>query len=192
MKTSKELGKITIKPLSSDTWQDFERLFGPNGACAGCWCTWWRLSSKDFRNFTKEEKKNLLRTLVQGGKKPGLIAYEEEIPVGWVSVAPREEFILLENSKKLARVDDLSVWSINCFFIERHHRRAGLTRILIDQAVNFAAANGATIVEAYPIDVQEKVSSSRLYYGHADTFRQAGFVEVARRDPLQPVMRKTC
>ena len=93
-------------------------------------------------------------------------------------------------SKKLARVDDQPVWSINCFFIERHHRRAGLTAILIDEAVKFAAENGATIVEAYPIDVQEKVSSSRLYYGHAETFRKAGFVEVARCDPVQPMMRK--
>jgi GNAT superfamily N-acetyltransferase len=185
------MNQIIVRPLIISTWPDFERLFGPNGACAGCWCTWWRLSSKDFRNFSKEEKKNVLRTLVQSGKKPGLIAYEGDIPVGWVSVAPREEFLLLENSKKLARVDDLPVWSVNCFFIERHHRRAGLTRILIDEAVKFAAANGADIVEAYPIDVHEKVSSLRLYYGHADTFRQAGFVEVARREPEQPIMRKT-
>lgn len=186
-----ELEKISVKPLTTATWPDFERLFGPNGACAGCWCTWWRLSSTDFRKFSKDEKKNLLRTLVQSGKIPGLMAYLDDIPVGWVSVAPREEFLLLERSKKLARVDDQPVWSINCFFIERHHRRAGLTRLLIDEAVKFAAANGANIVEAYPIDVHDKVSSSRLYYGHADTFRKAGFVEVARRDPVQPVMRKS-
>jgi GNAT superfamily N-acetyltransferase len=182
--------KITNKPLTPATLDDFERLFGPNGACAGCWCTWWRLSSTDFRKFSKDEKKNVIRTLVQGGKTPGLIAYMDEIPVGWVSVAPREEFLLLERSKKLARVDEKPVWCINCFFIERHHRRAGLTSYLIEEAVKFAKANGAAIVEAYPIDVHEKVSSSRLYYGQADTFRKLGFVEVARRDPVQPVMRK--
>jgi GNAT superfamily N-acetyltransferase len=88
-------------------------------------------------------------------------------------------------------VDDQPVWSINCFFIDRHYRRSGLTRLLIEEAVQFAKSRGATIVEAYPIDVHEKVSSSRIYYGVADTFRKAGFVEVARRSPEQPIMRKT-
>jgi GNAT superfamily N-acetyltransferase len=186
----KELTNLSFQPLTTDTWPDFERLFGENGACAGCWCTWWRLTSTEFRKFSKDEKKNVIRTVVQQNKMPGLIAYSEETPIGWVSVAPREEFILLERSKNLARVDDQPVWSINCFFIERHYRRSGLTRLLIDEAVKFAKSRGATIVEAYPIDVHEKVSSARIYYGVADTFRKAGFVEVARRSPEQPIMRK--
>ena len=40
---------IEYLPLTVERWADFERLFGPNGACAGlsqsyrdCWCTWSR------------------------------------------------------------------------------------------------------------------------------------------------------
>ena len=40
---------ITYKELSKSTWNDFETLFGNNGACGGCWCMYWRLKNKDFK-----------------------------------------------------------------------------------------------------------------------------------------------
>jgi len=182
-------GKLISKPLTPATWPDFERLFGENGACAGCWCTWWRLTSAEFTKFSKDEKKNFIRTLVQGGTIPGLIAYVDDFPAGWVSVGPRESFAHLERSKVLARVDDKPVWCINCFFIERKHRRMGLTSFLIEEAVKFAKANGAKLIEAYPIDAQEKMRSPNLYYGVADTFRKLGFHEVDRREKGHVIMR---
>ena len=33
----------TFKEVSSGLWPDFEKLFGANGACGGCWCQWWRM-----------------------------------------------------------------------------------------------------------------------------------------------------
>jgi len=181
--------QITYAPLTNDTWADFERLFGPSGACTGCWCTWWRLSRADFSKASHEDKKNFMRTLVQSGKIPGLLAYVEGIPAGWVSIAPRDEFASLNRSRVLARVDDQPVWSINCFFIERHHRRKGLMSGLIQAAVSYARSQGAKIIEAYPYDPQGKVESGSLYYGVAATFAAAGFKEVARRTPKHPILR---
>jgi GNAT superfamily N-acetyltransferase len=182
---------ISIKPLTMATWPDFERLFGASGASCGCWCTWWRLSAADFSKFDSETKKNYLRTLVQEGKIPGLIAYMDGAPVGWVAVAPREEFPRLERSRPLARVDDKPVWSINCFFVDRHHRKQGLMTKLIEAAIQFAGEHGATIVEAYPVDVAGKADSGSLYHGVTEIFRRLGFIEVARRSPNHPVMRRT-
>ncbi len=178
-------------PLTGERWLDFERLFGPNGACGGCWCTWWRISRADYSRLSYDDKKNLTRTLVQSGKVPGLLAYIENIPVGWVAVAPRSEFPALERSRVLARVDDQPVWSINCFFIDKHHRRQGLMAELIRAAVAYARSQGATIVEAYPYDPVGKTESGGLYYGVASTFATDGFVEVARRSAHHPVMRKS-
>lgn len=42
------LENLSFKPLTLDTWADFERLFGPNGACGGCWCTWSRFLHTGF------------------------------------------------------------------------------------------------------------------------------------------------
>ena len=35
--------KIETKELTPKLWPDFERLFGANGACGGCWCMSWRI-----------------------------------------------------------------------------------------------------------------------------------------------------
>jgi GNAT superfamily N-acetyltransferase len=180
---------VTVKPLNASTWADFETLFNTSRTCTGCWCTWFRLPSPVFRSMSKEDKNAYMRTLVQSGKEPGLLAYIEGVPAGWVSVAPRTEFALLARSKKLAHVDDQPVWSINCFFTDRHYRGLGLTRFLIQAAIQFAVEHGATILEAYPIDTEGKVENGSLFYGLAETFRHLGFVEVARRTTHQPIMR---
>jgi GNAT superfamily N-acetyltransferase len=176
-------------PLTTGRWPDFERLFGPNGACGGCWCTWWRISRADYSRLSYDDKKNITRALVQSGKVPGLLAYAGGNPVGWVAVGPRSEYPTLDRSCVLARVDDKPVWSINCFFIDKHHRRQGLMETLIEAAVAYARSQGAEIVEAYPIDPVGKAESGSLYYGVAETFKKTGFVEVMRRTPHHPVMR---
>ncbi len=63
-------------------------------------------------------------------------------------------------------------------------------RPLIRGAVAHAVAQGATIVEAYPVD-SPKVSSWDLFLGTQAAFREAGFVEIARRLPRRPILRYT-
>jgi GNAT superfamily N-acetyltransferase len=181
---------LTYFPLTPDRWTDFERLFGPNGACDGCWCVWWRVTGAEFNQMGKEAHKNLIRTVVQEGQEPGLLAYDGEIPAGWVALAPREQYPRLARSRTLSPVDDQPVWSITCFFIDRHYRRQGMMGGLIRAAVAYARTRGATIVEAYPKDPHEKTGAGNLYLGVASTFTAAGFVEVARRGD-HPIMRKS-
>lgn len=182
---------VRYAPLTPANWADFEKLFGANGACGGCWCTWWRISRADYNRLSYDDKKNITRTNVHSGKVPGLLAYVGEVPAGWVAVAPRSEFPTLDRSRVLARVDDTPVWSLNCFFIDKHYRRRGLMAGLIKAAVAYAREQGAEIVEAYPLDPVGKTDSGSLYYGVAETFRKAGFAEVARRSPRHPIMRRT-
>jgi GNAT superfamily N-acetyltransferase len=187
--TKFDLENVTFAPLTPDRWSDFEHLFGPNRVCAGCWCTWWRISRADFSRFSDEEKKNITRTIVHSGKVPGLVAFLDGIPIGWVAVAPRDEFPTLDRSRVLARVDDQPVWCINCFFIDRRHRRVGLMAGLIRAAVKYARSQGARIIEAYPYDPEGKTQNGSLFYGVVSEFAKAGFVEVARRSPHHPIMR---
>ena len=42
---------FTFHPLAPDRFADFERLFGPRGACAGCWCMFWKLPASDFKHL---------------------------------------------------------------------------------------------------------------------------------------------
>ncbi|MEJ2053574.1 MAG: hypothetical protein P8X42_06605, partial [Calditrichaceae bacterium] len=111
---------LIVKPLVSSNWPDFEELFGPRGAYGGCWCMWWRLSRKEFEAGQGQKNHDAMKHLVDVGKITGLLAYKDDKPCGWCSVAPRNEFSSLERSRVLKRVDDEPVWSLVCFFIEKN------------------------------------------------------------------------
>jgi hypothetical protein len=42
------MATISFKPLTPETWNDFEILFGPKGAYGVCWFMWWRLKRSEF------------------------------------------------------------------------------------------------------------------------------------------------
>ncbi|HEX2562611.1 MAG TPA: GNAT family N-acetyltransferase, partial [Acidimicrobiales bacterium] len=157
---------------------------------SGCWCMWWRVTSKEFDERHGAGLRRDLQRLVDAGPAPGLLAYVDGVPAGWVAVAPRDEYPRLDRSPKLRRLDDRPVWSITCFTIDRRHRRRGVAAVLLDAAVDFAQERGAEVVEAYPIDpAGAKRSSAELYTGTLAMFERAGFEEVARRGG-RPIVRR--
>src|SRR5512144_11194 len=87
---------IRCLPATPSRWRDVERLFGPRGACAGCWCMWPRLTGAEFRRGRGAGNRRSLRRLVTEGDTPGLIAYRGREPVGWCGIAPREAYRRLE------------------------------------------------------------------------------------------------
>jgi GNAT superfamily N-acetyltransferase len=185
------MGMLVFHAVAPDRWGDLESLFGPHGAYAGCWCMWWRLSRAEFARQSAEERRAGLKALVDAGRAPGILAYHGETPIAWVSVDRREAYPPLERSRTLKRVDDQPVWSIVCFFVAKPYRRQGMMVDLVRGAVAYAAQQGARIVEAYPVDSGGRTvsGSSEGYMGLVSAFRKAGFEEVTRRSPRQPVMR---
>ena len=181
---------LVVHPATPDRWDDLEALFGPRGACAGCWCMWWRLQRKAWDAGKGEGNRKAFRQVVKGGAVPGLLAYDGDTPVGWVALAPRDDYPRLDRSRNLARVDDAEVWSVSCFFVARSHRGRGVSGRLLAAAVDHVRAQGGRIVEAYPVDPAKRTADAFVYTGLLSTFEGAGFAEVARRSPTRPVMRK--
>lgn len=180
---------VAVHPAGPDRWADLETLFGPKGAFGGCWCMWWRQTSREFEAKKGEQNRRELQRIVESGQVPGLIAYVDGQPVGWCAVQPRDAFPRLDRSRTLKRVDDRPVWSIVCFFVAKPYRRRGVTTALLRAATRHALASGARIVEGYPVDPGEgQTPDPWAYTGLVSSFRKAGFVEVARRGK-RPVMR---
>ncbi len=180
----------TIQPLTLDQWSDFEQLFGPRGACGGCWCMWWRLPRAQFAQRQGELNRQSMQDIVTSGEVPGLLLYRDGQPVGWCSVAPREQFPVLSRSRVLKPVDDQPVWSIICFFVSRPQRHAGVMVELLNAAVEYAGSQGARILEGYPVDPKgNQTPDVFAYTGLFSAFLQAGFHEVARRSETRPIMR---
>lgn len=184
--------RIEIRPVTPERWDDLAALFGPKGACAGCWCMFFRRSRAEFAKGKGEGNRRALRSLVKRGEEPGLLAYADGVPVGWCSYAPRETFPALTRSRVLAPVDDKPVWSVTCFFIARGWRRKGITVALLRAAAERAAARGAKILEGYPIDPKKGAQAvdTFAWTGIAGGFEKAGFTEAARRSATRPIMRR--
>jgi GNAT superfamily N-acetyltransferase len=183
--------RLIFRPLVSERWPDFVRLFGERGACGGCWCMWWRLSAGEFEAGKGDRNRRAMKRIVESGRIPGIIAYSGSEPVGWCSIAPREEFPRLERSRILRPVDDKPVWSIVCLFIAKPYRKKGISVRLIRAAVEFARKRGARTVEGYAVEPRKgKTADTFAYHGPASAYRRAGFVEVARRSETRPIMRR--
>ncbi len=187
---SAALPRLVVRPLTSERWEDFVRLFGPRGACAGCWCMWWRIPRAEWSAQAGAGNKRAMKRIVDRGEVPGLIAYAGREPVGWCSIAPRESFATLERSRTLARVDARPVWSVVCFFVARPYRRRGVTRVLLEAAVRHARRHGAEIVEAYPVDPAKPWPEAYAFTGLFPAFRHAGFEEVARPSHTRVIVRR--
>ncbi len=185
-----EIDGVAFRPLTNECWNDLEQLFGPRGACGGCWCMWWRLPKSEFLRNRGEQNRKALKKIVDSGKVPGIIAYLGTEPVGWCAVAPRKEYPTLEKSRVLKKVDDKPVWSVVCFFVARKFRHTGITRKLLEYAIQYVRQNGGTIMEGYPKDTLGKASPDPFVFtGIASSFRRVGFAEVARRSDTRPIMR---
>jgi GNAT superfamily N-acetyltransferase len=184
------LQELTFKPVTLDEWEDLQSLFTGPGVQQGCWCVYWRIRRDDFQRQYGEANRLVMEQIIQSGRVPGLLAYLHERPIGWCSVAPREEFPVLDRSRTLKRVDDRPVWSIVCFFVSKPYRRSGLSKALLRAAIDYARGEGACIIEAYPL-ILEGVANPRgeRYMGLVSTFQEAGFEEAVRRSKRRSVMR---
>lgn len=177
-------------PVTKDNWKDFEKLFGDKGACAGCWCMYWRLKQSVLDAQKGNGNKRAMKKIIGSGDIPGIIAYAEGEPIGWCSVAPREEFSKLDNSRILKPVDEKSVWSVVCFFIHKNFRNKGLSIALLNAAKKFVKSNGGKILEGYPVEPKkDKMPDVFAWTGISAAFQSAGFKEVARRSETRPIMR---
>ena len=181
---------LQFHPLTTDKWMDFESLFGPRGACGGCWCMFWRLTRKEFERHKGEGNRKAMKAIVEAGKIPGILAFAQDRAVAWCSVAPREHFTALARSRILKPLDNLPVWSISCFFVEKNYRHKGLSTQMIKAAVDYVKKNGGSVVEAYPVEPKkDKMPDAFAWTGLASAFIKAGFRECARRSETRPIMR---
>ena len=70
-------------------------------------------------------------------------------------------------------------------------RRQGISLQMLRAACAHVKARGGTVLEGYPIDTpRERYPAVYAWTGFVQTFRNAGFEEVARRSETRPIMRK--
>jgi len=176
--------RLTVRPLTPESWPALEDLFGQRGACNGCWCMYWRIGNA-YRRQPQGQNKAEFRQVVDQGPPPGLIAFDGDLAVGWCQLTPRDALSWLDRAWH--RVDGVPVWSISCFYVRKGYRKRGITTALIGAAIKTARRAGALVLEAYPLEADLSPSASGT--GYVSTFQRSGFKVVGRRSKARPIMR---
>jgi len=187
--------KVNVAALTAERFADVETIFNARGCSVarGCWCMFYRRSGQSAESLAPRDRAKRahaeLKRLAQGEVPPGLVGYQGRVPVGWISLGPREDFSKLKHSRVMKPVDDMDVWSIVCFVVPKEFRGQGVATGLLAGAIAYAKRRGVTTFEAYPRDLGERCADDSLWFGAKSMYDAAGFTEVARRTPTRPVMR---
>jgi GNAT superfamily N-acetyltransferase len=188
---------LEIQPLTAKRIADLATLFDQGGDPKWCWCSYFRVRGRDWTNASPAENRELLEAASRRrDHAPGLVAYDEGVVVGWVSLGPRDDYERLAHSTVLAPIDDAPVWSLVCFVVGRKSRGRGVAGDLLAAAIDYARDHGATTLEAYPVDVPrgERIASASAFHGTLGMFKRAGFKVIERRrlnaaSPVRPIVR---
>jgi GNAT superfamily N-acetyltransferase len=181
--------RFEARPLTPQTWGDLVVLFElPGGSIVrGCWCMYYRRTGRGLDTLTNKAE---LCALVDDGVVPGLVGYVDGVPVGWISLGPREDYEKMRRSPIMKPVDDAEVWSVVCTYVAKAHRGAGLQHRLLEAAIDYARSQGVRLLEAYPVDKPERSHDDFMFFGSRSLYEAAGFHEVVRRSPTRVVMRR--
>jgi GNAT superfamily N-acetyltransferase len=190
---------IMVRSAAAVPWVDVQSVFATRGDPRGCWCQYFKLPAAVFDATRAADLESALEQQTRAGDPtPGLVAFVDGEPAGWVAVEPRVRYPRLLRSRVVSggsqeAKDDASVWSIVCFVVRHEFRGRGVSRALALAAVEHARDAGARVVEAYPVDTVARpgASASSLYHGTVSVFAALGFEERSRPSLDRPVVSLT-
>jgi GNAT superfamily N-acetyltransferase len=170
--------KLVVKDLSPALWPKLEELFGPRGACGGCWCMFWRLEKGErWDDLKGAPAKRRFKSLVAAGRARGAIAFAGQEPVGWIAFGPRRDFPRLDRARTLACPDAGNVWALPCFYIKAGWRDRGVATALLKHALKSLRRAGAKVAEGYPVNLKpgQRLPNAFAWTGTRSIFANAGF-----------------
>ncbi len=162
-------------PLTPDRFEDFADVINRTRRANHCWCLSHRLRAGEIEELGGGSREQAMRSLCERDHPPGVVIYRDGEPVGWCNIGPRTEISRLANSRLIRPIDDLPVWSIVCVVVRSGHRRQGVTALLLEGAVAYAASHGAPAVEAHPVDPPGRMDLTMAFVGTKSMFERAGF-----------------
>ena len=191
---------LVIVPANQATATDLDTIYGTRGAVSKCRCQWFKLEKNEsLGDIGKAGLRD--RQLAQAGcgdperaTTSGLVGYLDDQPVAWCAVEPRPNYVGMLRATYRVPWDgrdedktDRTVWAITCLYTRAGYRDRGISTLMATAAVEFARANGAAAVEAYPIT--HGALSYERRAGTPATFGAAGMSEIHQPSKRRMVMR---
>ena len=180
------LPKLEYVPVTRQHLAELETFSEGHGKFRYCSCMRWRMTSTEYNRATKEQRGTALIEMARQDIPVGVLACLDARPVAWCSIAPRETYRALERYQALPHIDATPVWAVVCFYVDSSVRRRGLTLGLLKAAVDYAVAQGAQVIEGYPVEPGGRLYT---YMGSPATFEKAGFTDITPQGQARRVMR---
>ena len=199
--------RIVVVPATADRFDDIARVINPTGREEACWCMHWRAPAKEevttrgarLRELTEQEPApGMLAYLgrdagavagpgVGAGTDAGATAGEGSEVVGWLGFSQRSAARSLQRSRVLPVGEPETwptTWVFMCVTVRAGFRRQGVAQALLDAGVDYAAAHGATTLDAFPVEPEagRRVPVSAAFVGTVGMFERAGFDRLAPTD----------
>lgn len=176
------MAQIAVVPATADRFGDIACVLNPTGREQACWCMHWRAPAKE--DVTTREAR--LHELAEQEPAPGMLAYlgagsgEAAEVVGWLGFSRRSAARSLQRSRVLPVGEPgtwPTTWVFMCVTVRPGFRRQGVAQALIDAGVDYAAAHGATALDAFPVEPEpgRRVPVSAAFVGTVGMFERAGF-----------------
>jgi predicted GNAT family acetyltransferase len=180
------------KPLSPETWDDFDGLVeANNGVWGGCWCIGFHPEGVG-QGRGPTVNRAAKRAHVDAGTVHQTLVYDDEVCVGWCQYGSPAELPSIKNPAAYAKeLDELPTWRIGCIFTGSRHRGHGVARAAVAGTLEAIRLAGGGVVEAYPEQVADRAPQRGAYFhtGPETLFEEFGFTRQRKIAKWRWVMR---
>jgi GNAT superfamily N-acetyltransferase len=183
---------LRIERVTASSMRRADAFFSADPEANGCWCMWFIIPVKAYHAAGSEGNCESFHALAASSDTPiGLLAYDDIEPVGWCAVGPRARYaraILTPTYKGRDPNEDQDVWLVPCFNVRADRRKSGVTKALLEAAINLAREHGATAIEGFPL-TGTKRHSKDTQVGFDSVFMSLGFRVIRTPSESRAVVR---
>ena len=185
---------LIIKPLTPDLLEDFLNFFdniafSDNPEWGGCYCHFYHFpgSMEEWGKATTEQNRNATKKMIKEKKMKGFLAFIDNEPSGWCNINAKDAYKKTPVDTEPEDTPEGKMASIVCFLIAPLHRKKGIARKLLKNAIKTLKEEGFNWIEAYPR--KGDLSDAHSYHGPVSLFASEGF-SIVKEDEHFLLMRK--
>lgn len=188
------MSEYVVKPLTPETFPAWLALAEKhNGVWGGCFCSYFHGDTADTVK-ADYDRATFKRRLVDEGVAHAALVFDGDQAIAWCEYGSPDELPGIYHRKEFdAGETHQAPWRITCFFVDRDHRRKGVTLQALQGALDLIAQAGGGEVVSFPnlVEPGKKVSSSFLHNVTPNIFERAGFTFERRIGKNKTVYRTT-
>ncbi len=185
---------LTHQALTEENWKDFRQLFGKHkGVRGGCWCSFYLAYASEYAKLDRDDRYAHHKVAVEKHGPTGILLYDGDLPVGWAQVAKGDVLKRLNRNreyKKLNRPSPETIWRISCVFVDKDHRKKGIAKQAVLQAIEYARKQGGGLMEVAPFDFEGGDPKRFHHNGSVAFYEELGFKKVTRLGKNEVLMEK--